>query len=124
MSEFGPPSSPQVLQFQRAEPVEELGSREGSSPSCAACKQYVAASQDQKNDVPGGGPVERGNLSVGRLPFAVITVATIAPLLRSPAGISALVSLFILLICLQQAWSLSARCEIPVRRPYQTDASQ
>jgi hypothetical protein len=40
MPEFGPPLSPQDLQFQHAEPIGDAAS-EGSAQSCAACKQPV-----------------------------------------------------------------------------------
>src|ERR1039458_3294691 len=40
MPEFGPPLSPQDLQFQHAEPIGDAAS-EGSAQTCAACKQPV-----------------------------------------------------------------------------------
>src|ERR1039457_1267879 len=40
MPEFGPPLSPQDLQFQHAEPIGDAAS-EGSAQICAACKQPV-----------------------------------------------------------------------------------
>jgi hypothetical protein len=39
MPEFGPPPSPQDLQFQHAEPIAEAGSSEGSAAACVVCKQ-------------------------------------------------------------------------------------
>ena len=41
MPDFGPPPSPQELQFQHAEPVVEAGSPDGATPACVACKQPV-----------------------------------------------------------------------------------
>src|ERR1039457_2537772 len=41
MPEFGPPPSPQDLQFQHAEPIAEANSSEGSARACVVCKQPV-----------------------------------------------------------------------------------
>ena len=41
MPDFGPPPSPQDLQFQHAEPIAEATSSEDSVPACVACKQPV-----------------------------------------------------------------------------------
>src|ERR1039458_5795965 len=41
MPEFGPPLSPQDLQFQHAEPIGDAASADGSAQPCAACKQPV-----------------------------------------------------------------------------------
>src|ERR1035437_9579922 len=47
MPAFGPPPSPQDLQFQRAEPIAEATSSEGSAQTCAACKQPVGGTYYQ-----------------------------------------------------------------------------
>src|ERR1035437_6505579 len=39
MPDFGPPPSPQDLQFQHAEPIAEATSSEGSAQNCVVCKQ-------------------------------------------------------------------------------------
>src|ERR1039457_3428147 len=39
MPDFGPPPSPQDLQFQHAEPIAEAASSEGSTQTCVVCKQ-------------------------------------------------------------------------------------
>src|ERR1019366_2616179 len=44
MPEFGPPHSPQDLQFQHAEPIAEAPSSEGSAAVCVVCKQPVVGS--------------------------------------------------------------------------------
>src|ERR1035441_7428229 len=41
MPDFGPPPSPQDLQFQHAEPIVEASSSEGSARACVVCKQPV-----------------------------------------------------------------------------------
>jgi hypothetical protein len=41
MPDYGPPLSPQDLQFQHAEPIAEATLPEGSAPACVACKQPV-----------------------------------------------------------------------------------
>ena len=41
MPDFGPPPSPQDLQFQHAEPIPEATSSEDFVPLCAACQQPV-----------------------------------------------------------------------------------
>jgi hypothetical protein len=47
MPEFGPPPSPQDLQFQHAEPIAEATSSEGSAAVCVVCKQPVGGSYYQ-----------------------------------------------------------------------------
>jgi hypothetical protein len=47
MPEFGPPPSPQDLQFQHAEPIAEASSSEGSASACVVCKQPVGGSYYQ-----------------------------------------------------------------------------
>jgi hypothetical protein len=47
MPDFGPPPSPQDLQFQHAEPIAEASCSEGSAPACAACKQPVGGTYYQ-----------------------------------------------------------------------------
>src|SRR5664280_5720 len=39
MPDFGPPPSPQDLQFQHAEPIAEATSSEGSAQNCVVCRQ-------------------------------------------------------------------------------------
>src|ERR1035437_6550321 len=39
MPDFGPPPSPQDLQFQHAEPIADVTSSEGSAQTCVVCKQ-------------------------------------------------------------------------------------
>src|SRR5664279_5643569 len=39
MPDFGPPPSPQDLQFQHAEPIAEATSSKGSAQNCVVCKQ-------------------------------------------------------------------------------------
>jgi hypothetical protein len=41
MPDYGPPPSPQDLQFQHAEPIAEATASEGSTKVCAACKQPI-----------------------------------------------------------------------------------
>jgi hypothetical protein len=41
MPEFGPPPSPQDMQFQHAEPLADASLSEGSAPACVVCKQPV-----------------------------------------------------------------------------------
>ena len=41
MPDYGPPPSPQDLQFQHAEPIVAPTSSEGSAQACVACKQPV-----------------------------------------------------------------------------------
>src|SRR5450759_4931832 len=41
MPDYGPPPSPQDLQFQHAEPIAEAASSTGSARVCAACKQPI-----------------------------------------------------------------------------------
>src|ERR1019366_8680537 len=41
MPDYGPPPSPQDLQFQHAEPIAETSSSAGSARVCAACKQPI-----------------------------------------------------------------------------------
>jgi hypothetical protein len=41
MPDYGPPPSPQDLQFQHAEPIAAANSSEGSAAACVACKQPV-----------------------------------------------------------------------------------
>ena len=47
MPEFGPPPSPQDLQFQHAEPIAEASAAEGSAAACVVCKQPVGGSYYQ-----------------------------------------------------------------------------
>jgi hypothetical protein len=47
MPDFGPPPSPQDLQFQHAEPIAEATSSEGSGAACVVCKQPVGGSYYQ-----------------------------------------------------------------------------
>src|ERR1035441_1330847 len=47
MPEFGPPPSPQDLQFQHAEPIAETSAAEGSAAACVVCKQPVGGSYYQ-----------------------------------------------------------------------------
>src|ERR1019366_9566489 len=47
MPDYGPPPSPQVLQFQHAEPIAEASSSEGSAPACVVCKQPVGSAYYQ-----------------------------------------------------------------------------
>src|ERR1035437_5894555 len=47
MPDYGPPPSPQDLQFQHAEPIAEASSSEGSSPACVVCKQPVGGAYYQ-----------------------------------------------------------------------------
>lgn len=41
MPDYGPPPSPQDLQFQHAEPIDTATLSEGSAQTCVACKQPV-----------------------------------------------------------------------------------
>jgi len=43
MADSGPSPSPQDLQFQHAEPIQEASAPGGSGPACVACKQPVGA---------------------------------------------------------------------------------
>src|ERR1035437_6778208 len=47
MPDYGPPPSPQDLQFQHAEPIAEASSSEGSAPACVVCKQPVGGAYYQ-----------------------------------------------------------------------------
>jgi hypothetical protein len=47
MPDFGPPPSPQDLQFQHAEPIVEASSSDGSAQACVVCKQPVGGSYYQ-----------------------------------------------------------------------------
>ena len=41
MPDYGPPPSPQDLQFQHAEPIAAAASSEGAAQTCVVCKQPV-----------------------------------------------------------------------------------
>jgi hypothetical protein len=47
MPDFGPPPSPQDLQFQHAEPIAEATSSEGSARACVVCKQPIGGNYYQ-----------------------------------------------------------------------------
>jgi hypothetical protein len=47
MPDFGPPPSPQDLQFQHAEPIGEAASSEDSARACVVCKQPIGGSYYQ-----------------------------------------------------------------------------
>src|ERR1017187_3476085 len=47
MPDFGPPPSPQDLQFQHAEPIAEASAAEGSAAACVVCKQPFGGSYYQ-----------------------------------------------------------------------------
>src|ERR1039457_5168109 len=47
MPDFGPPPSPQDLQFQHAEPIADVTSSEGSAQTCVVCKQPAGSTYFQ-----------------------------------------------------------------------------
>jgi hypothetical protein len=94
----------------------------------AAVKQ--AQQQAKNGQVTSGGtrPATRSakgvGSAVGILLIALLTLAAIAPFLSLTAGISGLISLFILFIGMQRAWKLTERRQIPLVGPFTAEAAQ
>ena len=84
-----------------------------------AARQHAAASSSQ----PSTAPTPRQIGVLGAL-IALLLIFAAAPLFQLTAGISGLISLFIIFIGLRQAWRLTGRRQILVMGPYQTSPAQ
>ena len=89
-----------------------------------AAAQQAQAQKTDGQVTSDGGTAKGGRMSAGALLFALLTLAAIAPFLTLTAGISGLISLFILFIGLQRAWKMTGRSEILLMGPYQVEALQ
>ena len=89
-----------------------------------AAAQQAQAQKKDGQVTSDGGTSKGGRMSAGVLLFALLTLAAIAPFLTLTAGISGLISLFILFIGLQRAWKMTGRSEILLMGPYQVEAQQ
>jgi hypothetical protein len=67
-------------------------------------------------------PVNAGQaiLALGKLLLLLLLITAAAPFLALRAGVSGLITLFIIFIGLQRAWKLTGRTEILVMGPYET----
>ena len=89
----------------------------------AAAQQ--AQAQKRSGEVTSDGDAgEGGRMTLGKLAFALLTLAAIAPFLSLTASLSGLISLFILFIGLQRAWRMTGRTEIVLTGPFQVAAAQ
>ena len=71
------------------------------------------------------GPVTaRPRMSFGTATLFLLVLTAVAPFLSLTSGVSAWISLFIIFIGLQYAWKLTARREIVLTGPFQTEAPQ
>jgi hypothetical protein len=71
-----------------------------------------------------GSGTRKSGVSGGALLFSFLLLIAIAPFLTLTAGVSGLISLFILFIGMQRAWRLTGRTDIVLSGPYQAEVPQ
>lgn len=81
-------------------------------------KQLSQSQQQTRGTVSTPDSGAKAGAAFGRLFLLLLMLATVAPFLMLKAGVSGLISLFIIFIGLQRAWRLTAKSEILVMGPY------